>query len=469
MAKTRRLSQAQLKWLLISGILLLIIIVILAVFLKREPYTVWTEDAAQLQLNKHGHLLGLSTFYSKHFPDTPQQAWRSWKKDEPTLGKQQQHLLFIQETQGMTEAQFQQLLTWVSQGNHVVMPVLPHQEQTDHRNDEDDVASPLTEEWEESESLEDEESKRANVAQWAQIEFKPRADKKTVIPNNPSCKPIIAQLEQAYQRTNKEVVITDSTRRDWMEDCALNLSTITLPEGKTLLWLNDPANPTGFVVKPSKRLNWQSQGTNGSHIVQLKHGQGSVTLVSSMNAFGNPKDPRQLSSDLNRVDHTYLAAYLAQDKQAIWFIHHINSFTETSSPLWKKLWQFSPLFCLCLLILLVLFIWHSGKRQGVVKTLSQHENRQLHQYLQAQGEFLWNHQSKQHILSQLQQELWQEWQRRIPGLSLMNRPEQLAALERIVPAKNSDLALWLQAVPSQPTKKQWLAYLQAHQNIRNAV
>jgi hypothetical protein len=81
---------------------------------------------------------------------------------------------------------------------------------------------------------------------------------------------------------------------------------------------------------------------------------------------------------------------------------------------------------------------------------------------------LWHKQQRLQVLSQLQQQLWQEWQRRIPGLSTLTKAEQLTAIQRIVSAPAEDITLWLQALPAKPTTQDWLDYLQAHQHIRNA-
>lgn len=121
-------------------------------------------------------------------------------------------------------------------------------------------------------------------------------------------------------------------------------------------------------------------------------------------------------------------------------------------------------FCCCCLLCLCGAPLHC---QGVTKQLSHNEDRQLKQYLQAQGS-LWHKQQRLQVLSQLQQQLWQEWQRRIPGLSTLTKAEQLTAIQRIVSAPAEDITLWLQALPAKPTTQDWLDYLQAHQHIRNA-
>ena len=109
-------------------VLAVIVVIAIGIFvgLKREPYTTWKENDSKLAMNKHGDLLGLSLFYQQHNPKLKQQVWRVFKDNEPPLANQSQHLLFIHNTNNMTSSQFNQLLAWAAQGNHIVMPVHPY-------------------------------------------------------------------------------------------------------------------------------------------------------------------------------------------------------------------------------------------------------------------------------------------------------------------------------------------------------
>lgn len=458
------LSQRGASNKILLGILVffLLIAIVLVWGFKREPYSTWSEDFSQLELNKHGNLFALSQFYQQQFPKLPQQAWRTWKTDEVDLDQQRQHLLFINDTNHLTQSQWLKLLAWVDKGNHVVLPVANRMgtEPTEHE-------ASLPDDWEDSEALQKEEE-WADVAAWAKLQFVKRDWKTQPATESADCQTVLQQTEAAEKLVNNQSPIGAEIRKNWLQNCAQNLNSITLPEGKTVKWLNSNGNDGGFTIAASPNVLWQSKSEAGSHIARIKHGQGSVVLVNSMQPFGNPTDPRYLNSDLNRADHAYLAAYLAQDKQAVWFIDRISGTIQQAPPLWKILWGFSPLFCGVLLALCALFVWRSAYRLGTIKQLSRHENRQLRHYFQAQGDFLWLRQNRQQVLSQLQQQLWLDWQRRIPGLGLLPRPQQLKAVQHIVSVPSNDIEMWLQPLPAKPTSQQWLAYLQAHQHIRNA-
>ena len=113
-------------WLIVLAVVAVIAVGVFMGF-KREPYTTWKEDESKLLLNKHGKLLALSLFYQKQLPQMRQQVWRTWKDKEPTFGNQTEHLLFINDASNITTSQFNQLLAWVAQGNHVVLSIQAYQ------------------------------------------------------------------------------------------------------------------------------------------------------------------------------------------------------------------------------------------------------------------------------------------------------------------------------------------------------
>lgn len=458
-------SNARKIWLIVLAVVAVIAVGVFMGF-KREPYTTWKEDESKLTLNKHGTLLSLSLFYQQQLPQLRQQVWRTWKDKEPTFSNQTNHLLFINSADNITTSQFNQLLTWVAQGNHVVLPINATPISLDDEEKQRDEDDAIPEAWNQ---LENQDEQPANIAAWAKLTSVKRDWNKQPAPALPQCNAYLERIAAATVQISPEAKQSADERKRILDYCAKNLNSISLPEGKTVYWLNQHGEDTGFNIAPSKSLLWQGKAAAGGHIARIQHGKGSVVLVNSMAGFGNPSDPRSPNSDLNRFDHAYLATYLAQGKQEVWFIDRISAAVQSTSPLWKKLWQFSPLFCVSMLLLFALFVWRAAHRQGVIKQLTHHEDRQLKQYLQAQGEFLWHKKQQQQVLSQLQQQLWQEWQRRIPGLSTLSKAEQLTAVQRMVSAPAADIELWLQALPAKPTTQQWLAYLQAHQHIRNAI
>ncbi|UOO92551.1 DUF4350 domain-containing protein [Vitreoscilla stercoraria] len=449
-------------WVVLS--IVIAIAVILALGMTSESKSAWKQQDSQWRFSAYGDLYALHQFYQKQFPSMEQQAWRHLTDIEPKLGNQTQHLLFLQNT-ALDQSQFEKLLTWTAKGNHLVMTVSPSQTEPSaiHQNHDFDN---------------DAESsfQAANIAQWAGISFIPQKnlDQRTT-PSNTACQRLIQNIQDASVSLDAQYKIPAEYSQKMLAKCYQNINDIALPEGKSLTYWSDTNSgwrdvDRGFVIKPNKNLLWQGKGINGSHIAHFAHGKGSLTVTTSMSAFSTPTDPRSFSSDLNRLDHAYLATYLAQGKSHVWFIQNSTYKHQTeNTPLWQKAWQFSPLLSLLIISIFSLFVWRHAYRLGSIQIPNTHQQRQLSHFFRAQGEFLWQRKQHQHALSPLQQQLWQQWQRRIPGLSLMDKNAQLQALSRIYPVEQTDLMLWLHPIPTQLTAQQWRHYLQAHQNIRNAL
>ena len=448
-------------WILLA--VLVTIGMVLAWGLKSETQPQWKQQEGQWLMSEYGNFYALRQFYETQFPNKELQAFRVWNAKEPIFEDQTEHLLFIDQPNALSQDQFETLLAWIEKGNHVVMPLPAGFRITeDEEAEEDEFTARAIEE----EYL-DQNFQAAKVAQWAKIKPKPDIDwEKNPAPKNPACEGVLNNMLKAQQQLNanaKQNFPSDNlTKR-----CNEHMSNIALPEGKTLHYL--PSNDRGFEVEKSSHLLWASQGANGSHIAHFRHGKGSLTINNSMSPFYIPTHPSYFDSDLNRADHAYLAAYLAQNATTIWFLQDVYQHTSANIPLWQKAWRFSPLLCVLLLGLTTLFIWRHAYRLGSIQQLNTHQTRQLTHYFRSQGEFLWQKKQAQKSLGLLQQQLWTQWQRRIPNLSSMDKKTQLQALIRVYPELEDELNLWVRPIPSELTAQQWRQYLQAHQNLRNAL
>lgn len=451
-------------WICLSAFIT--IAVILAFGMTSESKPIWKQQQSQWTFSEYGNLYALHQFYQQQFPSIQQEAWRNLTDLEPELGNQTQHLLFLQNT-FLEQSQFDKLLAWAAKGNHIVMTVLPSQIENSKTNQNIDFKDHDTES----------SFQAAQIAKWAGISLVPHKKnlEKQTTPPHMACQRLVKRIQDAYISLDAEHAMAAASQPKLLARCHQNINDIALPEGKILTYWSDtnrgwPDIDRGFIIKPNKHLLWQGKGANGSHIAHFAHGKGSLTLSTSMNAFAIPADPRNFSSDLNRLDHAYLATYLAQGKSHVWFVQNSTPQNPAeNTPLWQKAWQFSPLLSLLIVSLFGIFIWRHAYRLGSIQIPNTHQQRQLSHFFRAQGEFLWQRKQHQQTLSQLQQQLWQQWQRRIPGLGLMDKNAQLEVLSRTYPVKQTDLMLWLHPIPLQLTAQQWRHYLQAHQNIRNAL
>lgn len=253
----------------------------------------------------------------------------------------------------------------------------------------------------------------------------------------------------------------------WLRECHSHLNRFRLPEGRELSLLS--GQTSGFDASHSRyKILFAGQSPAGSHILRLAYGKGSLTLVNDMGVFHNPQLPTELSNDLNRFDHAYLAAYLAGGKSQIWFINSMAAPEfNPPQPSWLRLLLYAPLLSIIMLTLAALFIWQQAYRLGVVRPLTDKQQRRLSAHLLAQGMFLWRHDARADVLAQLQQQLWQDWKRRIPDWDLLTADERLQAVHKLTAAPISTIQPWLQGIPSPLPMKSWLHYLRSHQTLRN--
>ena len=183
-------------------------------------------------------------------------------------------------------------------------------------------------------------------------------------------------------------------------------------------------------------------------------------------ALAAPQYPPADVSGLNQYDHAYLAAYLAQDKSAVWFVRQLGSPPPIdTAPAWWRLWQAEPLLMGALVLLVAAGVWYLSMRMGALRQLPVPQERYLSEHLTAQGQFLARKPLRGAQLQWLQQQLWQQWQQQWPHWAQMDGQARMQAVCRHTGAPPAVVRLWLQPVPPQPTAAQWLAYLRSHQRI----
>ncbi len=452
------------------GLALLLILIggvvaVLSVNLVREPKQVW-RDESQLYQTTHGRLYALQQFLTKLQADVPQQRWRRWDGERSILADSRNTLLFLEKTEGATRADYDSLLAWVAQGNHVVMPL-----QYGASGDAEADALQATED-----AAADEAGVLSRTAYQTLLaetwgvgirRAKPMPkQQRQQLPLPAACREaedarIAAQRAGGLGETDAEDA--DNNRR-W---CAHYLNRIRLPEGTELNWLLQ-WNTELYALKPDAVL-WQGQGIAGSRIMRLAHGQGSVILVPDIQPLGNPQMPYQEGVNLKQFDHAYLAAYLAQGKDELWFIRDLAAAEPLdSTPAWWRLWRAEPVLMGALLVLLVLGVWHLAVRMGALRQLPVSQERYLQTHLRAQGLFLQHHGSPQQQLWPLQQALWQQWQQQWPQWPTLDDAARVRLLARHLRLPPSVLGLWVAPLPADLNQSQLRAYLQAHQRILQA-
>ncbi|MFD1244690.1 DUF4350 domain-containing protein [Paralysiella testudinis] len=448
------------KTLMIMAVLLLLLGAVgawVAANTVSETRKIWQNDALAQEVMQ-GRLFAVQKFLAKQAPALPQQSWRRWQSAAKEGGNTAAPvLLWVENVDRARAEDYDELLDWVAAGNHVVLPLLDEESSADAASEVDTGA----------------EGGLMNAQQYRQwlasrlgvrIGTAAAANNKTgAVPA--ACQAAENQRQQAARATNHREDNKAAPQR--LAECAQQLNQIRLPEGRTLAWMA-PATQT-MLLNSGKTALWQGEGASGSHIVRVAYGQGSVVLLSNWDALAAPQYPPADVSGLNQYDHAYLAAYLAQDKSAVWFVRQLGSPPPIdTAPAWWRLWQAEPLLMGALVLLVAAGVWYLSMRMGALRQLPVPQERYLSEHLAAQGQFLARKPLRGAQLQWLQQQLWQQWQQQWAHWAQMDGQARMQAVCRHTGAPPAVVRLWLQPVPPQPTAAQWLAYLRSHQRILRA-
>lgn len=508
-------------WVVVGIVALLGVLAASQVRVKKTKF--WNSEAT-LQTMVHGSLFSLSEFLKAAYPHADTAIF-------PGIGRFEQEardrddpaIVFVAE-QDSTDPQMQdKLLAWVARGNTLVIPsrdwpdrvdkVLPNgtiQKGRAQKDEEKDTASEAAsaasteaasaEESAQAEALPtdkavpEEETDTAEPAdnslpetprgraddlvkrlgativklEFPQYDAQHPEPQPTHIP--PACQAAAQKRLQAEQAVGDDFSsYQDNFEKERQADCSRWLSTLSLPEGKTLsLLIGRRYSAAVFELPANAKPLWVAKNAYGITAARLPYGRGSVVILTRNNLWAEPQLPYAASDDLSQFDHAYLAAYLAADKRGIWYINSLESLKLPSkAPLWWRWLKKAPWAVGLLLLFTVMGIWHAAYRIGPIIEPDERVNRRFANHLYAQGMFLWRYGRRQAVLQELQQALLQEWRRRISGFDRLDAASRINEVRRISGATVKDIRQWLEPIPADISLTLWLDYLKAHQRLRS--
>ncbi|AZC20327.1 DUF4350 domain-containing protein [Pseudomonas sp. CMR5c] len=164
--------------------------------------------------------------------------------------------------------------------------------------------------------------------------------------------------------------------------------------------------------------SWASSGV-ATHMLQLEHGKGSITVLTDADIWKSPA--------IGRYDNAWLLWYLNADTA-------VTLLFDTNHPnLWQLLWKNFPQALVALGLLIVLWLWHAGFRQGPLLAPAPKARRQLLEHLRASAGFILRHGGQGPLVQALQLDIRRRARRRHPGfeqLELQAQCEVLALLSQ---------------------------------------
>lgn len=152
-------------------------------------------------------------------------------------------------------------------------------------------------------------------------------------------------------------------------------------------------------------------------LLAYRVGAGRLLVVSDTQWLGNEV--------IGQYDHAMVLALLAADRDSVWLLHDVSL-----PPLALLLWQRAPAALISAPVLLVLLLWHLGRRLGPLLPAAAAGRRDLMEHLEAAGEFIWRQGRGGLLVAQTRDRLERRWLERHPTLKALDKParaRQIAA------------------------------------------
>ncbi|MGF6329081.1 hypothetical protein ABH909_001959 [Pseudomonas sp. BS3782 TE3695] len=175
---------------------------------------------------------------------------------------------------------------------------------------------------------------------------------------------------------------------------------------------------TAFHLDDPKNLAqaWANSG-KATHMMQLAHGLGSITVVTDADLWKTPA--------IDQYDNAWLLWYLTADTDVTLL------FNTDHDRLLTLLWRNFPQALVALIALIALGFWHVGVRNGPLLEPAPRARRQLQEHLRASADFMLRRNGQHSLLQALQQDILRRVRHRHPGFEQLGVAEQWLVLARL--------------------------------------
>ncbi len=231
----------------------------------------------------------------------------------------------------------------------------------------------------------------------------------------------------------------------------------------TKLYLEDEQAPayvsfdTAFHLDDPDSLaqSWANSGV-ATHMIQLDYGQGSVTVLTDAEIWKTPA--------IGLYDNAWLLWYLNTDTA-------VTLLFNTDHPsLWQLLWRYFPQALVALALLIGMWLWQAGCRQGPLQAPAPKARRQLREHLRASADFLLRHGGQAPLLQALHLDIRRRARRRHPGFEQLPPQAQWEVLALLSQQPVSAVQQALQPLSWQRLSSADFSHQVAHlQTLRNAL
>lgn len=178
------------------------------------------------------------------------------------------------------------------------------------------------------------------------------------------------------------------------------------------------------VLDRRQAADWQAAPAgDGHHLVQLRLGDGRLTVLTDQNWLENDA--------IGELDHAFLLADLVGEADQAWLLYRTDA-----PPLTRLLWQWAPHLVLSVLLLIPIWLGAQTQRSGPLIHQGEAPRRNLLEHLEAGARFIWKPDRGAGLLRSAQRRIEQQWLRRQPVLERKNptqRSEWIGRLLEIQP------------------------------------
>ena len=231
----------------------------------------------------------------------------------------------------------------------------------------------------------------------------------------------------------------------------------------TKLYVDNETAPAYFsfdtdfnLTDPKHLAQFSANSAKSSHLMQLKLGQGNVTVITDSDLWKYPA--------IGKHDNAWLLWYLNQGTDVTLL------FNSDVDNLFTLLLRYFPQALVALAALLALALWHAGMRQGPMRAPAPKARRQLLEHLQASADFLLRRSGQGVLLHALQRDILRAARRRHPGFEHLDRAEQQQALEQLTRQPSHVISQALGPLPAKRlSSADFSRQVASLQTLRNAL
>jgi len=174
-------------------------------------------------------------------------------------------------------------------------------------------------------------------------------------------------------------------------------------------------------AKFKSEIIWSIEDNNRVHAMQIRSGQGRITLLSDMRMFRNDY--------IESYDHAAFLFSLANDQLATAEngIFYYSLF-ENQISLYQWLWENAKTFMLSFIVLIIITLWMLIPRFGPLINVRQPIRRQFLEHLNASGNYHWRQGHYNRLLIEVRKQLSNKVKVKHPEWVALSKRDQILHL-----------------------------------------